>query len=1168
MTRLPTLRCKLERLCALMLIVQIFLFVPVSLASATQPALALNDPLRQKIGLQGKTISQANAPPDRANRPLKASAKRYSVPAPAASNDPFHAIRSEMLVAGALKRRITQEQRDNLLRLSADAPDDQAVQVVFDKNNGTPLLLKTRRFLRGDKQLATAALSRNESMALQFLDANKQLLKLKDPHTDLVLKKSWSDHQGANHYKYQQMVGNIPVFGKQLMVHVDSSNTVYLLNGRFEPTPQDLQAIPEITPTQALESVKLDLNIFDLSADSVELVFFTHTNGAMVLTYKLRVAPTLAEAWVYFVNTTDAKIVHRMTDIRNEVVRSGGFDLNAIYQMFNSWYQDNTYYLVDPTLPSTDIPVDPLYSIKSPGNTYIFSANHGTSILYHLNSSLRDSGWDAAGVSAMAHINATHAYYKNMLDRNGLDDSNKNYMAVVHYGYNYANAFWNGKYIVFGDGDGRTLSNLAGALDIAAHELQHGITQFTADLVYENQSGALNEAYSDLFAAMVDDDDWTIGEECTLAYPGYLRNLGDPALGLKALPTTMSAYKNLPNTQAGDWGGVHTNMSIASHAGYLMAEGLRVKGIGTSIGREKTARIWYRALTTYLTAYSQFNDARMATIQSAEDLYGAGTTEVAAVQAAWDAVEVYGNEGPSPTPESGETVAGDDLMLYLYPIDQTHDKPYDPSEHYHLYALVDATGGDVQANDKGPLNDTIDVANLPRYTKPAAYTTANGDTLVLYATEDFDLHRVWLYSDGSFGKSEEMLDTKDIFSIALSPDGRYLAYTRPDDGDNHIYVHDFVENRSGAVSIHAEGDDTFDKRIYADSMAFDFTGKTLVFDAFNCVSTSDSLCTDGNGYRYWSIGLMTLADDPDDKTAIMGTLSSPFPSQDPNYDVSYPAFAANNSYVLAVDITDYSNYPEINAMVWTINGTDGQSRQLTTPNLDNDKERVVYGVPTFWGDDEAITIQGFSSTNARAYRVPVDHLWAGPADPKYQDSDSITVMNDYAVAMPLMHHQAARSVAGEITFSTLNLVFSGTTVGAEVTQDITISNDSDRDIRIQDIALSGSEAFAHDGINGLLARGTQMIITVSYLPAAAGAQSAILSITSDADEPTSTISITGSTATSTPSIGSGGGGGGGCMISSLNPTPAGYGTIPGAVTVWIVAMGCMLIGFCRRATKG
>jgi Zn-dependent metalloprotease len=1108
-------------------------------ARADEAAFNSTGTLKELITLQNNNVLQGKTPRGAFARPLKTATRPKTLAAGGAPMDRIGKVAAQIKNAvapvGALNGRITGEQRENLSALTAANRDGKAVQVDFNMTNGTPAIIKMKTCLTGAKK-SSLSLSRIAETAKDFLNTNKALLKLKDPDRELILKKNWTDELGTSHILYQQVVGDIPVFGKEVQVHVDGSDSVYMLNGRFEPTPQTLQTTPAITEAEALEAVESHLGVPDLSPRSTELVLFTRADSQMVLTYKIEVAPRLSEAWTYFIGAADASFVHRMTHIHSDTVSAGGTDLNSVSQTFKAWEQDGTYYLIDPTLPTAAVPDDPVSSIQSPGNTYVLSAENGESDLYHLTSTSATSGWDPAGVSTMAHIKLVYDYYKTAFNRNGIDDQDRNYEAVVHFGNNSDNAFWNGNYIVFGDGDNVTFSNLAASLDVAAHEIQHGITEFTANLKYENQSGALNEAYSDLFACMVDDDDWTMGEECTLAEPGYLRNLADPTKGLNPLPTKMSEYVNLPNTEEGDWGGVHTNMSIASRAGYLMAEGLE-----TSIGRANTAKIWYRALTTYLTSYSQFTDARSATLQAAEDLFGTGSAEIAAVQAAWDTVEVFGSDGQQPTP--GDPVAGDDLLIYLYPVDHSHDRPYNPDEHYLLYALTKAGDGYVEANVKGPLNDMSAEINLPRYTKPTAYTDANGDTIIFYVTEDFDLHVAYLYADGSIGPSEEVIDSKDIRSISISPDGRYFAFTRPDGDDNHIYLLDLVENKNAAIAIvppnDMEGDsDTFNTILYADSLAFDFTSKTLAFDALNCISTAQSACSQGEGHRFFSIGLLSLSDDPDDPEVITAKLSFPFPNQNPNYDVSYPAFAANNSYVLAIDLIDFGDTDAIDSMVWTLNGKDGVNRQVVSPNLGS-SNRGIYGIPSFWGNDDAITVQQLNDSNGSAFRAPIDKNWAGSADPDYQGSGDVTALIDHDTAMPLMHRRAARSVSGEITFSAQNLTFKNIAVGAKSTQKLTISNTSERDINIYSIAINGSSNFTNKGSNGLLARHKRMVIDVTYAPSKAGSESATLSITSDADVPTSQISITGRAIASGDGGGNeeggggGGGGGGGCMISTL-----------------------------------
>ena len=548
---------------------------------------------------------------------------------------------------------VTDVQRENLLQLTADTPNHAPPKVIFNRNNGTPTLIKVKTIAPRTAQRQALAPGWIENTARQFISENRALLKIDDPDQELNLITSWSDQQGATHFKYQQMVDDVPVFGKQLLVHADSQNSIYLLNGRFEPTPPALATIPAITENDAIEAVRQHLGLADIAPTHIELSIFTKPNGEMVLTYKIEVAPTLAEAWIYFIDANNGNFVHRISKIRNEIVSARGVDLNGQNRTFNAWHHtDNNYYLVDPSLPGPQGNVDnnldyvgnpnDVQFVQSPGNTYIFSANHTEGQEFvQIGASSLAGPWDADGVSAMVNLRIIHDYYhRQPIGRNGWDDNYMNYLVLVHYGIREANAFFGAMddgsgVLVFGDGDGQLMSGLSGGLDAVAHEFQHGVTHYTAGLIYENQSGALDEGYSDLFACMVDDDDWTVGEDIVLQSPHYLRNLKDPTQGLDSLPTKMSEYQDLPNTEDGDWGGVHTNMSIPSHAGYLMAA-----GPDNSIGRAATARIWYHALT-YLTSDSEFGDARAATVQAAEDLYGSNSTEKAVVQAAWDKVEVY-----------------------------------------------------------------------------------------------------------------------------------------------------------------------------------------------------------------------------------------------------------------------------------------------------------------------------------------------------------------------------------------------------------------------------------------------------------------------------------------------------------------------------------------------
>ena len=193
--------------------------------------------------------------------------------------------------------------------------------------------------------------------------------------------------------------------------------------------------------------------------------------------------------------------------------------------------------------------------------------------------------------------------------------------------------------MTYGDGNGSTFSPLV-TLDICGHEMTHGVTERTAGLVYSNESGALNEAMSDVFGAMVErytegenSNTWKIGEDAyTPATSGdALRYMNDTHRG--GDPDHYSERY----TGSADNGGVHTNSGIANFAFYLLAKGgtHHLGGSMTGIGADKARLIWYRALTSYMTSSTNFKGARTATLNAASALYGTGSAEYNAVASSW-----------------------------------------------------------------------------------------------------------------------------------------------------------------------------------------------------------------------------------------------------------------------------------------------------------------------------------------------------------------------------------------------------------------------------------------------------------------------------------------------------------------------------------------------------
>ncbi|MFB6692024.1 M4 family metallopeptidase [Streptomyces virginiae] len=250
-------------------------------------------------------------------------------------------------------------------------------------------------------------------------------------------------------------------------------------------------------------------------------------------------------------------------------------------------------------------------------------------------------------------LGLTRDFFQEVFQRNSVDGRGMRLDGFTHYGFMYDNAFWDGQRMVFGDGDGVSVGDLTGSLDVIAHELSHGVTDFTSGFEYHNQSGALNESMSDVFGSLVkqwslketaEEADWLIGAEVwTPAIEGdALRSLKAPGTAFAGdpQPDRMSKFVHSPDTFWGDWGSVHSNSGIPNKAFYLAA-----MGIG-GFAFERVGLIWYESLKAS-TADDQFQDFADTTFQKAGQLFGVGSTEQSAVMAAWQEVEVPLRSVPS-----------------------------------------------------------------------------------------------------------------------------------------------------------------------------------------------------------------------------------------------------------------------------------------------------------------------------------------------------------------------------------------------------------------------------------------------------------------------------------------------------------------------------------------
>jgi Zn-dependent metalloprotease len=274
-------------------------------------------------------------------------------------------------------------------------------------------------------------------------------------------------------------------------------------------------------------------------------------------------------------------------------------------------------------------------------------------------------GTDVAAREAYDGAGFTHDFYSKVYGRSSVDGRGLQLDSSVHYGINYSNALWNGRQMIYGDGDGKLFNRFTESLDIIAHELTHGVTQYTAALAYHEQSGALNEHFSDVFGMLVKQyklkqtaakSDWLIGSGLftsavhgagvrSMKAPGTAYD--DKVLGKDPQPGHMKDYKTLVL----DNGGVHVNSGIPNHAFYL---------VSTLLGGNAwtvAGRIWFDTLTTRIKANATFRDCAQATADAAAARHGENSEPQRAVLQAWKEVGIDLATVTAPGPKLA--IAGD-----------------------------------------------------------------------------------------------------------------------------------------------------------------------------------------------------------------------------------------------------------------------------------------------------------------------------------------------------------------------------------------------------------------------------------------------------------------------------------------------------------------------------
>ncbi|MFG2603145.1 M4 family metallopeptidase [Streptomyces sp. NPDC048514] len=467
----------------------------------------------------------------------------------------------------------------------------------------------------------------------------------------LVAKDVVKDVDGTLHTRYERTYAGLPVLGGDLIVHTAKS-------GRTEGVTKANKAVlkaslkPQVSAAKAEKqavSAARTLGSAKTTADGARKVIWAGS-GKPVLAYETVVGGLQDDGTPNQLHVvTDAATGKKLFEYQGiENATGTGKSLYSGTVGLNTNLSGSTFQLYD----------------TSRGGHKTYNLARGTSGTGTLFTDA-DNVWGTGAASSSptdqtAAADATYGaqetwdFYKSTFSRNGIKNNGVGAYSRVHYGNAYKNAFWNDSCfcMTYGDGSGNT--HPLTSLDVAGHEMSHGVTANTAGLNYSGESGGLNEATSDIFGTGVeffagnasDTGDYLIGEEIDYNGNGTpLRYLDKPSKDGNSADYWSSGVGNL---------NVHHSSGVGNHFFYLLAEGSGSKTINgvtynsptyngstvTGIGRAKALQIWYKALTTYMTSTTNYKAARTATLNAASALYGSTSTEYKAVAAAWSAVNV------------------------------------------------------------------------------------------------------------------------------------------------------------------------------------------------------------------------------------------------------------------------------------------------------------------------------------------------------------------------------------------------------------------------------------------------------------------------------------------------------------------------------------------------
>lgn len=804
-----------------------------------------------------------------------------------------------------------------------------------------------------------------------FLMAAAPIMRIEDTSNEFQLMEIQEDEVGMSHLKYQQYYQDVKIYGAQVVLY--GKEHIEHLVGRYNPTTE-IDVTPSISIDQALSTAKNaveakvisfgdPLNILPIPDPVTELVIY---QGA--LAYHTQLYADALHRYEVFVDAHSGEVIQKYTSgckLHNHDIKESEHNCSATKAQPSKKITSNISSTVDPSGDQIALAQDlfgitrEIHTYEQQGTSYMMDVSRQE--MFNTNSSLPDkpegviwtinafnsspennnfqydhvkssnNTWQSVPEAVSSQYNGSLAY-EYFLERHArisINGQKGNIISFVNvsdkFGNSMGNAFWNGYAMFYGNG-GSGFRPLARGLDVAGHEMTHGVVQNTANLEYFGESGALNESFADVFGAMIDREDWLIGEDVVLtsSFPsGALRSLQDPNQGQPTnsfntgwQPKHMNQKFNGPE----DNNGVHINSGIPNHAFFRFA---------SAVGKEKAERVYFRALEKYLVKSSKFIDARIAVIQAAQDL-NLSASEIQAARNAWDAVGVLDGNGST---------------------NQT-DIEVNPGENLVMYTNEASQNVSIMRTDGTVLAENISQAGVR-----SRFSITDDGSAAVFVNSENKMHVIlmdWTASQPSFQTGTlNIPNNENIRQVAVSRKGERLAYTT-NPANNKIFVFNFEDNQTHQYELYNPtfsqgGDRTYDVD-FADALEFDYSGNNIMYDARNTINGLSGTL------QYYDIGVINIW-NADSNTPTTGNISKLFNGLPEGVSIGNPTFSKNSEYVIAFDYAKFNN--STNSFEdFSILGAN-----LESGNVNQIKSNNTFGFPSYATSDGAIVYTKLFSGN-------------------------------------------------------------------------------------------------------------------------------------------------------------------------------------------------------------